>query len=69
MTITESVRGSQTSLEVFPITPASFAHPVDTQKYVFDIPDHVPYSELVRLARTKKIIPFCTLKKTLLYKL
>ena len=43
MTITDSARGPKTSLDVFPDIRASFTHPGNTQKQVFDIPDHVPY--------------------------
>ena len=48
MTITDSARGPKTKLDVFPDIPASFTHPGNTQKHVFDIPDHVPYYDLVR---------------------
>jgi len=55
MTIMNSVRGLETSLEVFPDTLASFTHPGNTQRQVFDIPDHVPYYDLVRdLVHKKK---------------
>ena len=63
MTIMNSVRGLETSLEVFPDTPASFPHPVHTQKLVFDIPDNVPYCDLVRGSRAKKKTHICALKK------
>ena len=63
----DSVRGLETSLEVFPDTPASFTNPVHTQKLVFGIPDHVPYCDLVRGLCPKKKTPFRSLKKTLLY--
>ena len=54
MTMSNSVGGLETSLEVFPDTLASFAHPGQTQNGLFDIPDHVPYYDLVRdLEHTK----------------
>ena len=62
-----SVRGLETSLEVFPDTPAPFTHPVHTQKLVFGIPDHVPYCDLVRgLCPEKKDI-FSFIKKKRCY--
>ena len=54
MTMSNSVRGLETSLEVFPDTLASFAHPGQTQNGLFDIPDHVPYYDLVRDLLHKK---------------
>ena len=57
------VRGLETSLEVFPDTPVSFTHPVHTQKLVFDIPDHVPYCDLVRGLLAKKDTFLFTKKK------
>ena len=48
MAMSNSVRGLETSLEVFPDTLASFAHPRQTQNRLFGIPDHVPYYDLVR---------------------
>ena len=63
MTITDSARGPKTKLDVFPDIPASFTHPGNTQKHVFDIPDHVPYYDLVRDWWPEKITCFCSLKK------
>ena len=54
MTITDSARGPKTKLDVFPDIPASFTHPGNTQKHVFDIPAHVPYYVLVRGLWRKK---------------
>ena len=66
MTITDSVRGPKTSLDVFPVIPEPFTHPGNTQKQVFDIPDHVPYYDLVRGLWQENKIGFGPLKKTLL---
>ena len=55
MTITDSVRGPKTSLDVFPVIPEPFTHPGNTQKQVFSTPDHVPYYDLVRGWWPKKI--------------
>ena len=54
MTMSNSVRALETSLEVFPDTLAVFAHPGQTQNGVFGIPDHVPYYDLVRDLLHKK---------------
>ena len=54
MTMSNSVRGLETSLEVFPDTLASFTYPAHTQNLLFDIPDHVPYYDLVRDLVPKK---------------
>ena len=54
MTMSNSVRGLETSLEVFPDTLASFAHPGHTQNGLFGTPGHVPYYDLVRDVVPKK---------------
>ena len=61
--MSNSVRGLETSLEVFPDTLASFTYPVHTQNLLFDIPDHVPYYDLVRDLVHKKKTGFGSLKK------
>ena len=66
LTITDSARGPKTSLDVFPDIRASFTHPGNTQKQVLDIPDHVPYYDLVRGLWQKKKDWFWSSKKTLL---
>ena len=63
MTITDSARGPKTSLDVFPDIRASFTHPGNTQKQVLDIPDHVPYHDLVRGLWQKKKDWFWSSKK------
>ena len=68
MTTSNSVRGLETSLEVFPDTLVSFAHPGQTQNGVFGIPDQVPYYDLVRdFVHKKKHMIWLIKKKTLLY--
>ena len=54
MIMSNSVRGLETSLKVFPDTPASFTYPEHTQNLLFGIPDHVPYYDLVRDLVPKK---------------
>ena len=64
-----SVRGLETSLEVFPDTLAVFAHPGQTQNEVFGIPDHVPYYDLVRDLVHKKNHYLAHKKNVAMYKI
>ena len=54
MNTESSAEGLQTSLEVFPGTPAPLTYPLYTQKQLFVILDHVPYCDLVRWRDQKK---------------
>ena len=67
MTMSNSVRGLETSLDVFPDTLASFVHPGRTQNGVFGIPDHVPYYDLVRDLVPKKKDMIWLIKKKRCY--
>ena len=66
VTMMNSGRSLETRLEVFPVTLASFTHPVYTQKWLFGILGIVPHCDSISRSGHKKNIWFESLKKTLL---